>query len=687
MPQLPSTLVLGALALFLFENSAQAADAFRDSFSDGNLHRWRIKEGTWRVQDGRAIANGGFSMLLQRGDAVRDVDVTADVGYSHDEAHAAAGIAFRLGDDSTGYAVGLREIEKGLDPVCGPWERPVIQLWRLDRDGWRLLQESKVMGCRSGVLRRLRVVCRGPAIWAYYGDMTAPILKEFDDRYDRVGAVGLWKDQRGSGLYDNVEITAASSEPTPPLRTDWSWVRGAVYVRSDAVNSVQMWHDYWGHTDVIDRELTWASLYGFNMVQAYLHWVVWERHGEDYLKRIDDFLVRASRAGLKVNFVFWDDCGHVEPSLAFAGPVPGRHNSQMMPNPSHRTRDSEPALLAHEARFRAYVLGVAGRFKDDERIAFWQLYNEGMGPKEKYRDGVGDANLNRLLTWTREWIRGTGTRIPLTATGGGFYGPKYSDFYTYHSYGDAGQPLPNADGGPEHLCTETLNRPAKGLTDCLRELAGKGNGFVVWELMIGRDNCRFPWGHPDGSDEPTQPFHGVVYPDGHPWDIGEVKALLGDSAFAALEAKVFRAEYFDGQFRTRKKTSLTPHIDFDLGDEPGSGSPDASAGIGKDGFAIRWTGRLVAPHSGMHTLRGDCDGTLRLWLDETLVLEKGDHRRGNVRGKIELAGGRSYRITIEYYHRDGPASNHVYWSGSDFDERVLTLGGINAAKGNGRSKR
>ena len=291
-----------------------------------------------------------------------------------------------------------------------------------------------------------------------------------------------------------------------------------------------MWHDYWGRTDIIDRELSYASLYGFNMVQVYLHWIVWDRHGEDYLKRIDDFLTRAARAGLKVNFILWDDCGHVEPSLTFADPVPGRHNSQMMMNPSHRIRDSEAELLAHKDRFRDYVEGVVRRFKDDERIAFWQLYNEGMGPKEKYRVGEGDTNLNRLLGWTREWVKGTGTKTPVTATGGGFYGPKYSDFYTYHSYGTGKQPLPNADGGPEHLCTETLNRPDKGLADCLRDLAGKQNGFVVWELMVGRDNCRYPWGHPDGPDEPAVPFHGVVYPDGHPWDVDEVKALLGDAA-------------------------------------------------------------------------------------------------------------------------------------------------------------
>ena len=249
MTHLSSSLLLGALALFALEYSVQAADAFRDAFSDGRLDRWRIKEGTWRVRDGRAIAEGGYSMLVQTGGGLRDVDVTADVGYSHDEAHAAAGIAFRLGEDSTGYAVGLREIEKGLDPEFGPWERPVIQLFRLDRDGWTLLQESKVMGCRSGVLRRLRVVCRGPAIWVYYADMATPILKEFDDRYDRAGAVGLWKDHRGLGLYDNVRDHVRELHAPPPLRTDWSWVRGAVYVRSDAVNSVQMWHDYWDHTD------------------------------------------------------------------------------------------------------------------------------------------------------------------------------------------------------------------------------------------------------------------------------------------------------------------------------------------------------------------------------------------------------------------------------------------------------
>lgn len=175
--------------------------------------------------------------------------------------------------------------------------------------------------------------------------------------------------------------------------------------------------------------------------------------------------------------------------------------------------------------------------------------------------------------------------------------------------------------------------------------------------MIGRDNCRFSWGHPDGPDEPTAPFHGVIYPDGHPWDVGEVKGLSGDVAFAAREGKLFRAEDFDGEFRAGEKSSVTPRIDFDPGDEPGTGSPDASAGIGKDGFAVRRTGRMVVPAAGPSTLYGDSDGLLRL------------RGRSSWRGPVVPD-----QIRVEYVHRGGAASAHVSWRGPRLDKQILTPG-------------
>lgn len=646
----------------------------QDDFEGDLLDSWQVAGGQWLVREGRCTAEGPFSLLVYPQESRRDLEAAADVAYSHNESHAAAGLVFRYDmKDSTGYAVCLREIERGTHPRFGPWERPVLQLFRMDGDGLKLLQESKVMDCRSGLLRRLRVICYGPDIWVFYQDMSEPVLKEYDPQYVRAGLFGLWKDHRGIGLFDNVVVSTVDSVPASPLRTDWSWVRGAVYVRSNAVNSVQMWHDYWDHTDVLDREFFYASCYGFNMVQVYLHWIIWDRHNEEYLRRIDDLLTRVSTYGLKANLIFWDDCGHVEPNLVFADPVPGRHNSQMMPNPSHRIRDSEFAMAGHKERFRDYVVNVTQRFRDDDRIAFWQLYNEGMGARETYRISRTDANLNRLLGWTREWVKATGTPIPVTATGGGFYGPQYSDFYTYHSYGNGTDPLPNTDGGSEHLCTETLNRPHTSLVDCLREFGGKQNGFVVWELMVGRDNCRYPWGHPDGFEEPVSPFHGVVYPDGHPWDMREIQAMLGEKAFAALQERMFQVEYFEGRFHKRKKASITPLIDFDLGDEHGYGSPDASAGIAKDHFSIRWTGKRTVPTTGVYTFYADCDGVLGLWMDQAPVIQKDHPRREEVQGDIELIRDRPYSIRIEYYHPKGDASNHISWSGPGASKRRLRL--------------
>jgi len=458
---------MGLLVLLTCGISCVAAAADEKSSSDfaTDLAGWKIKEGTWTVREGQAIADGKFSVLVLDEPDRHDFEFSADVAYHHDQPHAGVGILFRFRDDFTGYAVCLREIEKGVHPQFGPWERPVVQLFRIDRDGWKVLQESKVMDCRSGLSRRIKVICQGPNLWVFYEDMETPVLKEFDDQYDRPGMIGLFKDHAGTGSYDNVSIgpiTSAIKTPDPPLRTDWSWVRGAVYVRSNAVNSVEMWHDYWPHTAVVDRELGYAQTYGFNMVQVYLHWLVWDKHREEYLRRIDDFLTRAAAHGLKVNFILWDDCGHVEPNLTFAAPVPGRHNSQMMPNPSHKIRDSRAELLAHRDRFGDYVTSVVGRFKNDERIVFWQLYNECLGAKEQYRTNGTDANLNQLLEWTRGWVKSTGTKIPVTATGGGSYGPKYSDFYTYHSYSAGNGALPNTDGGPEHLCTERSTGPMPG---------------------------------------------------------------------------------------------------------------------------------------------------------------------------------------------------------------------------------
>lgn len=599
------------IALFLLATTADRAASATDSSA------WNYLEGQWKTDGAKLVAVQGYCIALHPATQPANVEMVGDLHYSAAEPQAAAGVVFRFNpDDRTGYVACLRDVEKGYNPTTGPWERPVLQLIRLDRDGWKFLQESKVPGCWGDAPHKLKVIANGAELAVFYDDLQTPVIRQYDPTYQRSGSAGVWKDNIGTAEFENVQIQPAGPVSPGASRTDWSWIRGAVYVRSDAVNAVQMWEEYWDHVDVLDRELACAHLYGFNMVQVYLHWIVWDKHREEYLKRIADFLERADRHHLQVNFILWDDCGSVEPNLTFSPPIPGRHNSQMMPNPSHAIRDSAESMQAHRRDFEQYVKGIVSAFKDDRRIAFWQIYNECMGPGKRYRDGVADRNLNLLLAWTHDWIKSTGCTAPLTATGGGFYGPKYSDFYTYHSYLLGPGTLPNADGGSAHLCTETLDRPYVNLMTCLEELGGKRNGFVVWELMIGRDNCRFPWGHPDGNDEPAEPFHGVILPDGHPWDIREIRALLGDAAFSDLCQHLFQVEYFqDADLKKLKKTSIVPWIDLSLPAEPCSASPDPCAGLSGEHYSIRWTGRRSAPSTGAYTFVSQSDGPLQVKID------------------------------------------------------------------------
>jgi hypothetical protein len=77
-----------------------------------------------------------------------------------------------------------------------------------------------------------------------------------------------------------------------------------------------------------------------------------------------------------------------------------------------------------------------------------------------------------------------------------------------------------------------MNRSGQTVPGIVEHFKDK-TGFIVWEFGIGRDNCRFTWDenreHPR-KDETPKPFHGVVYPDGHPWSVDDVKALLGRKA-------------------------------------------------------------------------------------------------------------------------------------------------------------
>ena len=376
---------------------------------------------------------------------------------------------------------------------------------------------------------------------------------------------------------------------------------------------------------------------------------------ERLLKNIEDFLTRADKYGIKVEFVFFDDCWHepeqdiLKTDYRYPNPIFGVHNSRWLLSPGH---DVLLHYDQHRDRLKAYVQDIVLAHKEDSRIAFWETYNE---PKTK------TPGIFKLIQDAQQWVHETGTKIPVTATGeyGKYCGDSFSDFLSWHHYNH------NYDFSADAihaLNTESMCRKQQSVPDLVAHWKGK-TGFIVWEFGIGRDDCRFYWGetaeHP-ATVEHEKPFHGLVFADGHPWSTNDIVAWLGAEAYAQLP--VYHVTYFrDATFTAAAKDSITPSIDFDLKDEVGCGSPDTTIHLAKDNYSIRWTGEITSPENGPTKLFVKSDGAVKVMIDGHLVINKARTSATEAAGDVKLISGKPATITVEYVHETGPASLHLGW--------------------------
>ncbi len=451
----------------------------------------------------------------------------------------------------------------------------------------------------------------------------------------------------------------ASSQTSPsgnaqasPSRVavDWRWVHGAVFVPTNCVNEAQEWDEY--NPEINDRELHYASVYGINCVRVFLHYLIYEKKKDVFLHEIEDFLARADKYHIKVEFVFFDSCWNNPPeeilsqNYVYPAPIYGTHNSRWLKCPSEDLLKNH--YLEKKSSLQAYIQDVVKAHLNDPRIAFWETFNE---PNGQLASG--------LMADALQWIHDTGTRIPVTATGGGFPGSAYSDFESWHQYGGS-CPLPK---DPEFtLCTECMNRGGQSVPSVVSHYMGKA-GFIMWEFGIGRDNCRFSWeqtGSKAAKGENDVPFHGVVFPDGHPWSLDDVRALLGSYAFS--KAPLFKVTYFlDPTFTTPGKESVTPAIDFDLNSEKGTDVPDSTIKMPRNDWSVRWTGSISPPSDGASKIIVDGDNKVKVAIDGQTVIDKTQPQRAVVSGKVMLAAGKLTSVRIDYVHASGLSSLHVYW--------------------------
>ena len=319
--------------------------------------------------------------------------------------------------------------------------------------------------------------------------------------------------------------TATATRPARPTDTS-KWI-GANYTPAYAANQVQLWHDF--RPDVIDKELAAARKhFGLSTLRVYLHYINYRDEKENFLQRIEQFLVLCEKHGVRPGFTFFDDCwNHKDVTLETPPPVDGRHNGRWAAVQDADRKDANLPM------FQAYVQDVVRPHAADGRVLWWEIYNE---PNRK------DPFTRKLCELGYQWAKQCKPVQPVICC---WDDNPQSDIVNAHNYtpefdaggswdrqadlGAAKGTVFTEAGARWHAGKAVSNGSPVEVIHWLRRRSAQGKStpgvYLCWELMVGNSNCRWYWGTKDGAAEPPIPWCGLLMPDLTPVSYAESEAV------------------------------------------------------------------------------------------------------------------------------------------------------------------
>ena len=308
-------------------------------------------------------------------------------------------------------------------------------------------------------------------------------------------------------------------------------IRGCNYLPRTAINSTEMWQASTFDPQTIRQELGWARRAGYNSVRVFVQFLVWQEDAEGLNLRLEQFLSIAHGLGISTVPVLFDDCAFAgrEPYLGKQDdPVPGVHNGGWTPSPGLKVvvnGSARPALAS-------YVTDVVGSWGGDERILFWDLYNEPGNSR------MGEQSLP-LMEEAFDWARQAGPEQPLTV-GAWQDGPSFSsrmsrmmlalsDIISFHCYGQE-QMEDSVSScrsfGRPVICSEWLRRSSGNtVADALPLFARGQVGWYNWGLVAGRTQTFLDWRSKAGDSLSAIWQHDMFHADGTAYDSHEIELI------------------------------------------------------------------------------------------------------------------------------------------------------------------
>ncbi len=411
---------------------------------------------------------------------------------------------------------------------------------------------------------------------------------------------GRWSEQRANEWYDS-----------------YPWLVGCNYIPSNAINQLEMWQEATFDLEINDKELKMAHDLGFNFIRVYLHDLAYEQDPKGFLKRVDQFLSLTEKYDIDVMLVFFDDCWLNEPRVGKQlDPLPGVHNSGWLESPGLT------ALKSYNAgdqklknRLETYVKAVLNRFKNDKRVAIWDLYNEHGNSPHYRQEWHGKYNKverspnpsEKLLHDVYVWAREINPSQPLTTC---FWGAalaekparEWADVVSFHNYRNANHLAKEVERlqklNRPIICTEYMGRhTGSTFQTCLPIMRKEKVAAVNWGFVAGKTNTIYPWNSwmtPGKLPEPELWFHDVFRKDGTPFDQEEIKVIKEQVRLSKISKNILIPTAEDKQTNW-KYTKEKPVKGWCKSDFDDSSWKSGKAGFGGEGapnavIGTAWTG-------------------------------------------------------------------------------------------------
>ena len=326
------------------------------------------------------------------------------------------------------------------------------------------------------------------------------------------------------------------------------WIRGCNYMSADCANRIDQWQElgFEERFATTEEEFQLMQTIGYNSIRIIPEFIVWEEQHDGFMERFERYLSLANKYGISCMVVLANDCmrpksfevnklGEQTVDLGYHG---GRKISQHNLQEEmgwHVMDDPEIA-----PRYFEMVREIVTKYKNDERIIIWNVYNE-VGHSK--REQVSIPNLKKLF----EIVREIDPCQPLTCEMYRRYteitevekiGLENSDIISYHCYGSYVSNIETIQYlkryGRPILCTEWL---ARGYQNTVQELFTlfylEKIGCYNWGFVAGKNQTYEPWHalwelyekDPSLKFDFTKWFHDLYRPSHHPYDPKEIELI------------------------------------------------------------------------------------------------------------------------------------------------------------------